>query len=583
MRRLSPLIHALLITILGCILFVTPRTSRAATVIIDPVLERQIRGATPAMLLSTIVTFTEQPTGDDHAALLNLGVKIAPLRKLPMAGVLATPAQITALRRLPNIRSIYADQPLRYFLRESVPLIGASAVWQEYGYRGEGVGVAVLDTGIDGTHGDLTFGPKTVQNVKIVGLQYAAGQNLGDLNLPRQYVENVPNTDTTGGHGTHVAGIVGASGGASDGYYRGVAPKAHLIGLSAGEGIAIFTALAGFDWVLQHRDQYNIRVVNCSWGPDLPNHFDPNDPINQATKLVHDANVTVVFAAGNSGSNTDTMNSYSVAPWVISVAAGDKDGQSVSFFSSRGIPGDDLYHPTLTAPGYLIVSDRASTGAATSGSTTPTDPVYIPPQYLASYTTASGTSMAAPHVAGTIALMAQANPNLTPDVIKRVLINTATPMPGFQEYAAGAGYLNAKAAVTTARQIKHVRTYRDPRTGKDSLVYDQTVTWSGTVGASAPGLAAADTRPITVAPGTLSLDVAVDWNTIASDLNLYLYDPSGGLVAASETIQSAYNYANETVHASAPIAGTWTVKVTGFLNVPQDYRATGNAVVLVNP
>lgn len=582
MRRVHRLAGLAMLLLLGLSLMFVARPTYAGTLIIDPVLQRQLAATAPNTTLTAIVTYTRQPTDSDLLSLFNIGAKVAKFEALPMVGVVATPPQIEAMRRLPNLRSIYANQKLQYFLRESVPLIGATDVWEDYGFRGEGIGVAVLDTGIDATHADLQYGSKTVQNVKIVGLQYAAGIDLDDLKLPAQYIENVPNTDTTGGHGTHVAGIIGSNGAASDGYYKGVAPNVRLIGLGVGEAIEIFTALAGFDWVIKYKNEYNIRVVNNSWGNIVPG-FDPENPVNVATKAVHDAGITVVFASGNSGSTTDTLNTYSVAPWVIGVASGDKDGKTVSFFSSRGIPGDKFYHPTLTAPGYLIVSDRALTGSTTNGSTTPTDPIYVPPQYLPYYTTASGTSMAAPHVAGAIALLLQANPSLTPDVIKRVLVNTATPMPGFQEYAAGAGYLNVKAAVEHAQQIKNVRKYRDPRTGKENDVYDQTRTWNGNVGISAPGIAATDTYQIEVVDGTLSLDVAIDWNLIANDLNLYLYDPQGNLAAKSEVIQAVYNYANETVHVANPGAGTWTVKVSGFLNAPQVYKGTSNAVVLINP
>ena len=93
-----------------------------------------------------------------------------------------------------------------------------------------------------------------------------------------------------------------------------------------------------------------------------------------------------------------------------------------------------------------------------------------------------------------------------------------------------------------------------------------------------------------VQPGTESLEVAIDWNLagtgqtgVVSDLNLYLYDPSGQLAASSEVVQTIYNYANETVHVDLPVAGTWTATVTGFLNAPQDYSGTSSAVVLVNP
>ncbi|HSH83077.1 MAG TPA: S8 family serine peptidase [Herpetosiphonaceae bacterium] len=594
MRSVGRAFGLVVAAVLAIAALVSPRGTSASGVIVDAALRQAMSAAAPDAVLSAIVTYDHQPAADDLSALTALGISAAPLQKLPMVGVLATASQLERVESLAGIRSLYLNRPMEYFLRETVGAIGALDVRSAYGYQGDGVGVAVIDTGVDGTHADLTLGEETVQNVKIVGLQYAAGVDLDTLNLPRYYLEDQQNTDTTGGHGTHVAGIIGASGQASNGRYTGVAPKADLIGLGAGDGIEIFSALAGFDWVLANQQELNIRVVNCSWGNIIPG-FDPDNPVNVATKAVHDAGVAVVFAAGNSGSKTDTLNTYSVAPWVIGVAAGgnvetlNKTEKSVASFSSRGIPGDDFYHPTLTAPGALVISDRSSTGTTTNATTAATDPLlmaYLDPegvQYLPYYTIANGTSMAAPHVAGAIALLVEANPSLTPDVIKRVLVNTATPMPDFQEYAAGAGYLDVKAAVDQALAIRNVRSYRDPRTGKDEQVYDLTGSWNGTVDASLPGMVASDLHTVDIPEGTVSLDVAVDWDLVTSDLSLYLYDPQGNLQAKSEVQQVVSQYANETVHVDAPVAGTWTVKVSGNLNAPQAYTGTSNAVVLVHP
>src|SRR5205807_2900743 len=103
----------------------------------------------------------------------------------------------------------------------------------------------------------------------------------------------------------------------SGGYYTGVAPGAKLVGIGTGDILFIFWALAGFDYILDHQQAYNIKVVNNSWGTSGP--FDPKDPINKATKKVHDKGITVVFAAGNDGPDQNTLNPYSVAPWVIGV------------------------------------------------------------------------------------------------------------------------------------------------------------------------------------------------------------------------------------------------------------------------
>src|SRR2546426_164193 len=149
-----------------------------------------------------------------------------------------------------------------------------------------------------------------------------------------------------------VSGIAGGNGTMSNGLYTGVAPGSNLIGIGTGDVLFIFWALAGFDYILQHQDDYNIKVVNNSWGTSGP--FDPKDPINVATKRVHNRGITVVFAAGNDGPDQNTLNPYSVAPWVIGVAASCsatdtlaqrvhcQPGGMLADFSSRGVPGDPL-------------------------------------------------------------------------------------------------------------------------------------------------------------------------------------------------------------------------------------------------
>src|SRR2546426_545672 len=191
------------------------------------------------------------------------------------------------------------------------------------GITGKGVGIAILDSGIDGLYNpDLHCPDKTVQNVKIAF-------NLEDVftipGIPQGadlFVENLPNSETSVGHGTHVAGIAAGLGTASGGYYTGVAPGANLIGIGAGYVLFIIWILAGYDYILDHQQHYNIHIVNNSCATNGP--FDPKDPINKATKKVSSRGITVVFAAGNDGPDQNTLNPYSVAPWVIGVAAGCK-------------------------------------------------------------------------------------------------------------------------------------------------------------------------------------------------------------------------------------------------------------------
>jgi serine protease AprX len=388
--------------------------------------------------MHAVVTLDHYPAATDVLAIQASGVLARPFRALPMVAVQGTSAQISALPALAGVRSIYLNRQLHYSLNESVPMIGADRVWNELGITGKGVTIAVIDSGIDALHPDLPYGTKVIQNVKVAPDPFGTGPIV---------LEGMLTTDTNSGHGTHVSGIAAGTGAALAGKYRGVAIDSKLVGVSAGEVIFIFTALEAFDWVLQNQMTYGIRVISNSWGTG--GAFSPDDPVNVASKLAHDAGMVVVFAAGNDGPNTNTLNPYCVAPWVICVAAGSKTSRTLADFSSRGIPGDPLYHPTLTAPGMVIASARAPSGVVIGAffvfdlASLGTDAVY--------YAKASGTSMATPHVSGTVALMLEANPELTPDQVKTALQTSATPMPGYQQHEVGAGYLNAYQAVLAVR------------------------------------------------------------------------------------------------------------------------------------
>ncbi|HEU4562943.1 MAG TPA: S8 family serine peptidase, partial [Longimicrobium sp.] len=343
---------------------------------VDPALSGTLALANPLDRLEVFVTWDSTANGDAVAqAVRATGASIIRFKHLPIVAALATPAQVAQAADVPGVVSLYSNRQLRYHLAESIPSIRANLA-RVAGYTGKGIGVAIMDSGVDGlTNPDLAYPSHTVQNVKLLG-------SMKDLMSPDSspvaanlFVENLPNTDLTGGHGTHVAAIAGGSGAGSAGKYTGVAPGANLVGISAGETIVIFWALAGFDWLIDNAAKYNIKVVNNSWGSS--GTFDPNDPTNVATQEVYKAGIAVVFSAGNEGPGENTLNPYSAAPWVLSVAAGCKtvspdptnsaslcaDGNSMlTDFSSRGIRGHSLYHPDITAPGALIVSGRASTG-----------------------------------------------------------------------------------------------------------------------------------------------------------------------------------------------------------------------------
>src|SRR2546423_4364772 len=462
----------------------TQRDAAAPQRTVDPALRAALATATLGDRLVVIVNYDETVTTSAamSAAIMNVGSGVIQFKNLDLVAALATPAEITAIGALPGVQGVYANKQLTWetaMLHESVPSIRADAV-QASGITGKGIGIAILDSGIDGLYNpDLHYPDKTVQNVKVLFNLTDLFTFKGSINKTAKaadlFVENLPNSETSVGHGTHVAGITAGLGTASGGYYTGVAPGAQLVGIGTGDVLFIFFALAGFDYILDHQAAYNIKVVNNSWGTS--GAFDPKDPINKASKTVHNHGITVVFAAGNDGPDQNTLNPYSVAPWVIGVAAGcklvspdptnsaihcaDQTGQNraaiLADFSSRGIPGDNRYHPDITAPGVHIVSTRASTGTVLNAldanhdlNLTSTCAIDLANQPF--YTCASGTSMATPHVAGVVALLQEAaGGKLTPDQVAAAITQTALPLPTFAPWEVGAGYLDAYAAVMAVK------------------------------------------------------------------------------------------------------------------------------------
>ncbi|MER6540553.1 S8 family peptidase, partial [Streptomyces sp900105755] len=294
-------------------------------------------------------------------------------------------------------------------LDRSTAQINAPAAWKA-GYEGQGVKVAVLDTGVDAGHPDLAG--------RIAEAKDFSGSG---------------NTVDHFGHGTHVASIVGGTGAASSGTRKGVAPKAELlIGKVLGDdGYGSESqVIDGMEWAAAE----HAKVVNMSLGSDEPT--DGTDPMSQALNTLSASSDTLfVVAAGNAGENGDsTIGSPGAADAALTVGAVDRD-DSLASFSSRGPRlGDKAVKPDVTAPGVGIVAARAS-------GTTMGDPVD------ANYTAASGTSMATPHVAGAVALIAQQHPGWTGRQLKDALISTAHTVPGTKVTEQGGGRIDVAAAM----------------------------------------------------------------------------------------------------------------------------------------
>lgn len=456
--------------------------TRPGTNVIEASLAGALATAAGTAKFEVIVSFSPaQTTASAVSSRLHaLGAGTIGFKHLNMVYAIGSPAAIREIAGMPGVESVYPNKRLSYLLYESTKAVRADRAWTMggVGYTGRGIGVAILDSGIDGLYNPgLKYPAKTVRNAKYIA-------NMADVvtfsdDAPARpaatlYVDNVANSETSVGHGTHVAGIAAGNGaGSSAGIYKGVAPDANLVGIGAGDVLFVFWVLAGFDYVLDNAQAANIKVVNNSWGTTGP--FDPNDPINKATRAVYDEGITVVFAAGNEGPGENTLNPYSVAPWVIGVAAGCKIGVQdptssadhcadqtgagrapyLADFSSRGIPGHKFYRPDITAPGVHIVSTRALTGTVMNGLDANHDVriCNVSVQHQQYFTCASGTSMAAPHVAGAVAVIQEAaGGRLTPNQVLGILIRSVQRLDGYAPFEVGWGFMDVYAAARRARR-----------------------------------------------------------------------------------------------------------------------------------
>ncbi|WP_210638315.1 S8 family serine peptidase [Streptomyces sp. GESEQ-13] len=312
--------------------------------------------------------------------------------------------------RAAAVPRVWLDGRVRAALDRSTAQIGAPEVWKG-GHRGEDVKVAVLDTGADASHPDLAGRIGEAED-------FSGSSGTGDVF----------------GHGTHVASIVGGSGAASGGARKGVAPGADLlIGKVLGDdGFGTESqVIDGMEWAVAR----GADVVNMSLGSDAPS--DGTDPMSRAlNELSASSGALFVVAAGNAGPGQGTIGSPAAADAALTVGAVDRD-DSLADFSSRGPrTGDGAVKPDVTAPGVGIVAARAA--GTTMGQIVD-----------ASYVAASGTSMAAPHVAGAAALLAQQHPDWTAGRLKDALTSTARLIDGQRVTEQGGGRIDVAAASRT--------------------------------------------------------------------------------------------------------------------------------------
>ena len=261
-------------------------------------------------------------------------------------------------------------------------------------------------------------------------------------------------TVDTFGHGTVMSGIIAGNGadsaGQAGGAYTGVAPGATVVSVkTAGRNGAadVTTMLQAMHWVSAYKDQFNIRVLNLSWG-FLSTQSPSVDPINYAVQRLWAQGIVVVVAAGNSGPSAGTITKPADDPVAITVGAFNDKGDlsttndSLVDWSSRGPTAQGLTKPDVVAPGRTLVATR-SYGSAVEAENSR---ALVAPSYIKG----SGTSQAAALVSGLAALLVQQRPELTPDQVKALLKSTALPMPSLGGNEQGTGRVQLGAALAAA-------------------------------------------------------------------------------------------------------------------------------------
>jgi serine protease AprX len=320
--------------------------------------------------------------------------------------------------------------PTTTTVSQAADAVGADTMWSR-GYTGKGVGVALIDTGV----------------VPVQGLTSGNVVNGPDLSFDSQSPS--PNLDGFG-HGTHMAGIIAGNDGTPGGY-RGIAPDATLLSVKVGAsdgGADVSQMIAAIDWVTQHRNDpgLNIRVLNLSFGTD-GTQATTLDPLTHAVENAWRAGIVVVVSGGNGGSSRPSVDNPARDPFVLTVGADDIHGtpnnlldDTVPNFSTRG---SNSRRVDVVAPGQSIASLR--------------DPgSYVDTEYPGAVVgdrlfKGSGTSQATAVVSGSVALLLQQRPNLTPDDVKRLFTSTAQPLLGADWAGRGAGLVNVASAALATR------------------------------------------------------------------------------------------------------------------------------------
>ena len=505
--------------------------------------ESRLRTAGPAERLAVIVT----GFGPDRARRAVGAFRLA--HDLPLIDGFAatmTAAQARGLLRVPGLRRVEADGPVHALDEATNADYGATATREAHpGYDGSGVGICVIDTGVDPNHEQIS--PRQVTFVDYVNGRAAAYDDQG--------------------HGTHVASIAAGdgTGGADAARFVGVAPAADLYAAkvldSTGYGVDS-DIVAAVQWCASKGDAVDVISMSIGGGAG-----DGTDASSLAIDNAVAGGDVAVIAGGNSGDEPGTINAPGLAAQAITVGAASDysapvgtdyhdDGIWLAAFSSRGPvrqpDGTLRVEPEVTAPGVSVRAAQANTAGG--------------------YITQSGTSMATPFVAGAVALALDAAPAATPAQIRSALVGTAVDVGAAgPDNEWGAGLIDVQAFVDAVVGDQVTRTPFPAR---------QRVTGAVPNGGSA-------SFPVTIEAADLGVPLAVTltvdgqavcyWGCLVKewspDLDLRLTDPAGVEVARSECALSGLSCGigrQETIGFTPTTAGTYTLHVDAFTGSPNN-------------
>lgn len=449
-----------------------------------------------------IVQFDKDPNEAYHQKILSRGGTLRIALHSLKAGVYALPASaLPELANDPAVVHISQDHKVFAKLDYTAAAVNAPMAWQS-GWTGAGIGVALIDSG-------LSPDPDITERDVIYQQNLVPGEPEGSVY--DRY-----------GHGMHVAGIIASNGTSSSctnctRSLKGMAPGASLINLrvldEAGESTDS-TVIAAIEAAIQLKDKYNIRVINLSLGRPVFESYKA-DPLCQAVEAAWKAGIVVVAAAGNEGRDGyGTITAPGNDPYVITVGAMktmgtfERTDDLIASYSSKGPTLiDHVLKPDLVAPGNRVVSILAP-GSPTLGRQAGPQG-QVPYGYYQNaaekgvsdrYLVLSGTSMAAGVVTGAVADLLQAQPNLTPDQVKALLMKTAsktfpqssvatdvttglTYTSYYDVFTRGAGYLDLGAALQSkdtpapGPALSPVVTYNS-MTDKPYLVFERASLWN---------------------------------------------------------------------------------------------------------